>query len=379
MGIDFSKAKTVEAEAVTSDVAENEALPTVQTFDIAVESAKIKNELADSAEVDALVSKIELDNLDSIVTFGGEVATEISKSSDLVLNSMNIAQIEETSKMLGVLTNIMSKFDIEEIKQEPGLFDKLFGGIKKQLDKIMTKYQTMGGEIDKVYVELKGYEGEIKETNKKLNTMFESNVNYYHDLLKYIMAGEQGCKELEGAIAERTAEMERTGDKSMQFELTTLNNALMMLEQRTQDLRVAENVAMQTIPMLKTMEFSNINLIRKINSAFIITLPIFKQSLAQAIMLKRQRLQAEALSELDKKTNEMILKNATNTVEQAKLTAQMASGSSIKVDTLEKSWRTIVNGIEETKRIQDDARRQRVEDKAKLENIKNEFYKKFGV
>ena len=379
MGLDFSKAKTVEAEAVTSDVAENEALPTVQTFDIAVESAKIKNELADSAEVDALVSKIELDNLDSIVTFGGEVATEISKSSDLVLNSMNIAQIEETSKMLGVLTNIMSKFDIEEIRQEPGLFDKLFGGIKKQLDKIMTKYQTMGGEIDKVYVELKGYEGEIKETNKKLNTMFESNVNYYHDLLKYIMAGEQGCKELEGAIAERTAEMERTGDKSMQFELTTLNNALMMLEQRTQDLRVAENVAMQTIPMLKTMEFSNINLIRKINSAFIITLPIFRQSLAQAIMLKRQRLQAEALSELDKKTNEMILKNATNTVEQAKLTAQMASGSSIKVDTLEKSWRTIVNGIEETKRIQDDARRQRVEDKAKLENIKNEFYKKFGV
>ena len=379
MGLDFSKAKTGEAEVVTSEVAENEALPTIQTFDIAVESAKIKNELVDSAEVDALVSKIELDNLDSIVTFGGEVATEISKSSDLVLNSMNIAQIEETSKMLGVLTNIMSKFDIEEIKQEPGLFDKLFGGIKKQLDKIMTKYQTMGGEIDKVYVELKGYEGEIKETNKKLNTMFESNVNYYHDLLKYIMAGEQGCKELEGAIAERTAEMERTGDKSMQFELTTLNNALMMLEQRTQDLRVAENVAMQTIPMLKTMEFSNINLIRKINSAFIITLPIFKQSLAQAIMLKRQRLQAEALSELDKKTNEMILKNATNTVEQAKLTAQMASGSSIKVDTLEKSWRTIVNGIEETKRIQDDARRQRVEDKAKLENIKNEFYKKFGV
>ena len=379
MGLDFSKAKTVESEAVTSDVAENEALPTVQTFDIAVESEKLRNDLVNSAEVDALVSKIELDNLDSIVTFGGEVATEISKSSDLVLNSMNIAQIEETSKMLGVLTNIMSKFDIEEIKQEPGLFDKLFGGIKKQLDKIMTKYQTMGGEIDKVYVELKGYEGEIKETNKKLNTMFESNVNYYHDLLKYIMAGEQGCKELEGAIAERTAEMERTGDKSMQFELTTLNNALMMLEQRTQDLRVAENVAMQTIPMLKTMEFSNINLIRKINSAFIITLPIFKQSLAQAIMLKRQRLQAEALSELDKKTNEMILKNATNTVEQAKLTAQMASGSSIKVDTLEKSWRTIVNGIEETKRIQDDARRQRVEDKAKLENIKNEFYKKFGV
>ena len=45
----------------------------------------------------------------------------------------------------------------------------------------------------------------------------------------------------------------------------------MMLEQRTQDLRTAENVAMQSIPMIKTMQFSNMNLVRKINSAFIIT------------------------------------------------------------------------------------------------------------
>lgn len=67
MGLDFSKAKT--GEAVTNDVAGNEVVETAtQTFDIAVESEKLKNELVNSAEVDALVSKIELNNLDSIVT-----------------------------------------------------------------------------------------------------------------------------------------------------------------------------------------------------------------------------------------------------------------------------------------------------------------------
>ena len=50
--------------------------------------------------------------------------------------------------------------------------------------------------------------------------------------------------------------MENTGDQSIQFELTSLNQALMMLEQRTQDLRTAENVAMQSIPMIKTMAVS---------------------------------------------------------------------------------------------------------------------------
>ena len=267
----------------------------------------------------------------------------------------------------------MDKFDIEEIKENPGLFGKLFGNLRKQLDKILAKYHTMGDEVDKIYVQLKQYEADNKQSNRKLEEMFQANVNYYHELVRYILAGEQGCRELEAYIAQRQADMEATGDNSIQFELTTLNQALMMLEQRTQDLRTAENVAMQSIPMIKTMQFSNMNLVRKINSAFIITLPVFKQALTQAIMLKRQRLQAEAMSALDAKTNEMLIRNAQNTAEQAKMTARLASGSSIKIETLEQTWRTIVSGIDETKQIQENARKQRVEDQKRLEAIKAQF------
>ena len=251
--------------------------------------------------------------------------------------------------------------------------------MRKQLDKILDKYHTMGDEVDKIYVQLKQYESEIKQSNRKLNQMFEANVGYYHELVKYILAGEQGCRELEAYIAQRQADMEATGDNSIQFEIQSLQQSLMMLEQRTQDLRTAENVAMQSVPMIKTMEFSNMNLVRKINSAFIITLPVFKQALAQAIMLKRQKIQAEAMSALDQKTNEMLIKNARNTVEQSKMTAQLASGSSIKIETLETTWRTIVNGIDETKQIQENARKQRIEDQARLENIKAEFNRMYHM
>ena len=122
----------------------------------------------------------------------------------------------------------------------------------------------MGEQVDKIYVQLKQYESEIKQSNRKLNQMFDSNVNFYHELVKYILAGEQACREIEAYIAQRQSDMEETGDNSIQFELTSLNQALMMMEQRTQDLRTAENVAMQSIPMIKTMEFSNMNLVRKI-------------------------------------------------------------------------------------------------------------------
>lgn len=376
MGLDFSKAAV--QQQTQAPEAKNE-LQIEESYDIVSDRKQMNEELVNSAEVDALVSTIEVNNLETIVSFGAEAAEEISKASDVVLNSMNMSQIDETSEMLNTLSKIMSKFDIEEIQENPGLFQKLFGNMRKQLDKILAKYHTMGEEVDKIYVQLKQYESEIKQSNRKLDQMFQANVNYYHELVKYILAGEQGCRELEDYIAQRQADMDASGDMSIQFEIQSLQQALMMLEQRTQDLRTAESVAMQSVPMIKTMAFSNMNLVRKINSAFIVTLPVFKQALAQAIMLKRQRIQAEAMSALDEKTNEMLVKNARNTVEQSKMTARMASGSSIKIETLETTWRTIVNGIEETKQIQETSRKQRIEDQARLQTIKDEFNKMYHM
>ena len=376
MGLDFSKTATQQQAAVPS--AKNE-IEVVEQYDIVADRQQMDANLTGSPAVDALASTIEVYNLETIVSFGAEAAEEISKASDVVLNSMNMSQLDDSSAMLNTLAKIMDKFDIEEIKENPGLFGKLFGSLRKQLDKILAKYHTMGDEVDKIYVQLKQYESEIKQSNRKLNQMFDANVNYYHELVKYILAGEQGCREIEDYIAQRQADMESTGDNSIQFEIQSLQQALMMLEQRTQDLRTAENVAMQSIPMIKTMEFSNMNLVRKINSAFIVTLPVFKQALAQAIMLKRQRIQAEAMSALDEKTNEMLIKNARNTAEQSKMSARLASGSSIKIETLEATWRTIVSGIEETKQIQENSRKQRIEDQARLENIKSEFNRMYHM
>ncbi len=376
MELDLKNAPAIRAETLPE--ARNE-LEVIGQYDIVEDRKQMNMRLVNSPEVDAIVSTIEVYNLGSIATFGSEVAEEISKASDVVLNSMNMSQLDKSSQMLHTLAKIMSKFDAEEIQDNPTLFGKLFGGLRKQLDKIVAKYQTMGDEIDKIYVQLKQYEAEIKQSNHKLDQMFDANVGYYHELVKYILAGEQACGEIERYISQRRADMETTGDASIQFDIASLQQALDLMEQRTQDLRMAESVAMQSIPMIRTIQFSNMNLVRKINSAFIITLPVFKQALAQAIMLKRQRIQAESMAALDAKTNEMLLRNARNTVEQSKVTARLASGGSIKIETLESTWRTIISGIDETKQIQENARRKRVEDQIRLDQIKTEFNKTYHM
>ena len=328
--------------------------------------------------MDRIVSTIEVYHLNTIISFGAETAKEISKVSDVVLNSINMFQLDNTSEMLKTLGKIMEQFDMEEFQEQTSFFGKLFGNKKKQFDKILLKYHTLGEEVDKIYVQLKEYESEIKQSNRKLSQIFDTNINFYRELVKYILAGEQACKEIEAYIAQKQQDMERTNDPSIQFELISLNQALIMMEQRTQDLQTAEIVAMQTLPMLKTMEFNNYHLIQKINAAFIVTLPVLKQALAQAILLKKQKIQAESMALLDKKTNEMLMKNAKNTVEISK-TTRLVSNSSIPIETLEAAWRTITNGIEETKKMQEDARKKRIEDQARLEVIKQDFNRQYHM
>ncbi|MDE6005749.1 MAG: toxic anion resistance protein [Oscillospiraceae bacterium] len=349
----------------------------VQQYDIVQDKQQVIQSI-DMQEIDQLTSQISVDDMDSIVSFGSESAEAISKASDAVLSNMSLSQINESSEMLKSLSRIMDQFNIDELKEPKGL-QKLFNKAQAQIEKVLKKYNGMGSEIDKIYVELRKFQEEIKQSNKKLSTLFESNVEFYHELEKYIYAGDQGCKEIQEAIMQTQAELDSTGNQELRFQLQSYQNALALLEQRVQDLRTAEIVAMESIPMLKTMEFSNYNLYRKMESAIIITLPVFKQALAQAILLKRQKIQAEAMSELDAKTNELLMRNAQNTVDQAKMTARMASGSSIQIETLENAWRTITNGIDEVQQIEADAHRKREDDKLRLQAIKNDFNSKYHV
>lgn len=345
-------------------------------YDIVVSRQQMSQTLVGSQEIDSLCSEICVNDPQTIVSFGSKVAEDIAKCSDTILNSINMSQINDSGQLLTTLSKIMDKFDLEEITadEKKGLLSKLFSSAQKQLDQILAKYHTMGEEVDKIYIELKKYEVEIGESNKKLGAIFSSNVNFYQQLVKYILAGEQGLSEMDQYLVQMNSQMEQNpGDTMLQLDISAMQQARGILDQRIQDLRIAETVAMQSIPMLQSMQFSNLNLVRKINSAFIITLPVFKQALTQAVLLKRQKIQAQAMEALDQRTNEMLLKNARNTAEQSKLTAQLASTSSIKVETLEETWRTIVGGIEETQRIQAEADTKRAADAAKLAALKQDF------
>ena len=237
----------------------------------------------------------------------------------------------------------------------------------------------MGKEVDKIYQLLKQYEREIYQANDNLKKQYDANVQFFQQLEKYVVAGEIGIEEIEN-FKKQVEQNSSQSPEEKQMVLQNLDMAKEMLAQRVFDLQIAENVAMQTCPMIQTMQMSNYNLLRKINSSFIITLPIFKQCLVQAVQLKRQAIQAKAMQELDNKTNELLLRNAQNTAQQSTNIARMSGGSSIQIETLQKTYATIKEGIEETKQVQEELASKRSQDSLVLEQMKQEMKQKgFGA
>ncbi len=126
MGLDFGKSSMGNPAQAGNGLQEKNEIEVVEKYDIVADRQQMNAELVNSKEVDDIVSTIEVYNMDTIVSFGAKAAEEISKASDVVLNSMNMSQLNETSEMLKSLAKIMDQFDINEIKDNPGLFGKLF-------------------------------------------------------------------------------------------------------------------------------------------------------------------------------------------------------------------------------------------------------------
>ena len=343
-----------------------------------------KTHLRSLKEVQDLTSEVNVENPNSILQFGQRASEGISKVSDELLNSMKAVKTEEATEMLSSLTRIMDKFDVKELQNQDGkegkisFFGKMFKKVQTSVADLFQKYDTMGIEVEKVYVILRKYEGEIRESNNRLKRLFDGNVEYYKLLEKYIVAGELAIEEIDNYINQyNLATNINEEEKRMMMQRLELSKE--MLSQRVYDLRVAENVAIQAVPAIQNIQMSNFNLMRKINSSFIITLPIFKQCLAQAIILKRQEIQAKSIKQLDDKTNELLQRNAANTAAQSVRIVKMASSSSINIETLEKTYNTILKGIEETKAIEEANRIQRNENIGRLENIKKDLKGKIVI
>lgn len=356
-------------------------------FSLEPAKQKYEMEIRQSGIIDKLTSQIDLSNTTSIIEFGKEPAAKMAQISDQVLSKYDSATVSNTSNLVNQLLAVMQEIDITEIKSlseltaeaKKGFFARFKESAQEKLNRLVGKYQTIGTKMEGICSQLTVYEQQIKDSNKDIARMYEAAKVEYKELVATIMAAEQACKEIEEYKASKEREFAETGNADLQFEIQNISQALTLMEQRTADLRGAEAVALQSIPTFKIQEYTNANLARKVNSAFVVTVPAFKSALVNSVIAKQQSIQAQGLSALDEATSQLIRKNAENAVGQLQLSQKLANTSAIKAEDVEYAWNTIMNGIQQYKEMEkqyseirkDEAKRIEAANSQYIELLKN--------
>lgn len=358
--------------------AEGTEVRVMEKNEVAAFTQNYKAELRQLPEVQAIVENLDVTNMNEILAFGEKPAEFISTVSDKILHNTNLVKQEEVGEIMTHLTKIMSQFDMEDFEnpteERKGFLAKMFKKVSKTIDELIQKYDTMGSEVEGVYVTLKKYENEIMNMSDQQKELGEANLKFYRELEKYIVAGEMAIEELNTRyIPEFEARANQTNDNLDRQNLNKLIQARDMLNTRVYDLQLAENVALQSLMIIQQAQQGNFMLVRTIKSEFIVTLPIFKQGLTQAIMLKRSALIAKNVEAVKKTTDELIVKTAQNSAQQAVMMANMATSGAISIEKLKESYDIIKKGSDDAQAIIKQNMQKMESDRKVLEQYKYEM------
>ena len=325
-----------------------------------------------------LAQQIDPKNPQTIILYGTQAQSKLLNFSHSMLDHVQNKDVGEIGDILTELMSKLEQVNPDELQPEKrNLFSKLFGRISSSVNEVLSKYQKTGAQIDRITVKLDHCKKALMTDNMMLEQLYEKNKEYFLALNIYIAAGEVKIEELE---TKTIPELKRKAEISQdQMDFQDVNDMMQFadrLDKRMYDLKLSRQITTQSAPQIRLIQNTNQALVEKIQSSIMTAIPLWKNQIAIALTLIRQRSAVEAQKQVSKTTNDLLLKNAemlkTNTIETAKENER----GIVDIETLKKTQENLVSTLEETLRIQSEGRTKRHQAEQELLSMENELKQK---
>jgi len=369
-------APTAEVPAVVNEIPELVVdLPTALKVDKDgnVNTAVVST--LDQKKYGEISKNLDPHNVDSILNYGSDVQGSMEQYSNQFLTSVRTYNSGEVGGLITELLTELNYIDVDELNQ---------GGLKGFLmhvpflknlvmdaKKLFAKYDTVVDNIDKITNKIKaGRVNSIKD-NSSLQTMFDSNVNYIHQMEELIIAGQLKYNEL----SVKLAEMEGRPADYNDYEIADMREFVTRLDKRLADLKVVRFIMMQSLAQIRVVQNNNTSIADKAQSIISTTIPVWKNQLTIAVALQRQKANVEMQKKISDTTNTILQKNAdmlkTNSID----VAREGEKTVVSIETLKKTTQSLIDTLNEVKRIHEEGTQNRKALNGELQNLETELRK----
>ncbi|WDW10920.1 toxic anion resistance protein [Priestia aryabhattai] len=322
-----------------------------------------------------IANQIDYKNQQAILQYGVAAQSELSQFSQSVLQHV---QTKDTGPVGDVIGDLMSK--IRQVNpddfssKKKGVIGRLFSGVSRPIQNLLTKYQSINVEIDKIADKLERSKQMLYRDITMLDSLYDKNKQFYEALNVYIAAAEYKLVALQNeTLPQLQQTASQKNDYLMAQEVNDLNQFINRLEKRVHDLKLSRQIAIQSAPQIRLIQEVNQTLVEKIQSSILTAIPLWKNQVVIATTLLRQKKAMEAQKQVSKTTNDLLTKNSEllkqNTIE----VARENEAGIVDIETLKKTQSDLITTLEEVLKIQEEGRTKRTEAESELYQMEKDL------
>ncbi|MCA9766632.1 MAG: toxic anion resistance protein [Carnobacterium sp.] len=353
-----------------------------------------KNDMVETEKVDRLINKlpeerqkqardlaeqIDVTNIQSVMSYGAAAQQKLGEFSHAMLNQVQNSDTGEIGDSLNDLMFRLNEANPEDLRADDNnVFKKIFGRVRKSIYEMTAKYQKIGAQIDKISVKLDKEKNALIDDNLMLEQLYQKNKDYFDALNIYIAAGELKIDELTTMFIPEAIKSAENSSNQMDVQIVNdLNQFLDRLEKRTYDLKLARQMTIQQAPQIRLIQNTNQALAEKIQSSINTAIPLWKNQIAIALTLLRQKDAVTAQRQVSETTNDLLKRNSEMLKISTIETAKENERGIIDIETLQQTQNDLVETLQETLHIQKTGRLKRKEAEIELsvmeDSLKNKL------
>lgn len=345
------------------------------------EIAKIENQLQQITpeqrqEIDRIKDQIDLMDNKLAIEYGVDAQKNLSQFSETILSQV---KSKDAGYVGDIMTDLMVKvrsLELENAGEKSSWLDNI-PFLRKANDKMGTflaKYEDLDGQIEKIEAELDVARLQMLTDIGNLDTLYANNLDYFNQLQLYIIAGQEKLKEMREETIPRLREEAAGSGEPMSAQLVAdFEDTVNRFEKKIHDLEISKTLAIQTAPQIKLIQNNDKQLVDKIQTAMLNTIPLWKSQIVIALGLHKQESVLKMQKQVTDTTNELLLKNAEQLKTSSIEVARESERSIVDVETLKKVNQDLIETIEETLKIHADGRQKRQAAQQELTQIEEKL------
>jgi uncharacterized protein YaaN involved in tellurite resistance len=320
------------------------------------------------AEIDRVLTEIDLDDSQSIIFFGTSAQAEVTMVADEMLDGVRNKDTGAAGEALNEMVTTLRGLRVEDLDpQRPrGPLARLFGRARP-IAKILQQYEQVRHQVDAISNRLDAHTSVLMKDIAVLDRLYEKTVEYFHRLAVYIAAGEERLRQIDGATLPALArEVEQGGDVLKAQALGDLRARRDDLERRVHDLKLTRQVTLQALPSIRLVQQNDKALVGKIASTMANTVPLWRQQLAMAITIARSAEAGDTVRRATDLTNELLTANADALRSSTETIRTQVERGVVDIEAIKRANDALIGTIDDALRIADEGRRRRTDAEQQL-------------